>query len=216
MGGEIVHRELEHLAHAIEFQLLPRQGRSKQRRLVIVAEQVLVTLAICPRSEGGGKQTLGKNDPGTQSRTESLVGAFADPREAVAGRYHPTVRRRALEVSPEIFEDGGIVGRHRREVVECFVGAGDNAGGGNVVAEDAAIHHLGKEGGLRNQLVQQVGNVFLPVRHERLVVASAAAEGDYHRFSAGHHRHPSEACRTEDRFGGARSGYRSKEVATVE
>ena len=69
-----------------------------------------------------------------------------------------------------------MLGRHRREIVERLVRAGDDAGGRDVVAQNAAVDHLRKKRRLRNQFVQQVGDVLLPVRHEGFVVPRAPAE----------------------------------------
>ena len=101
-------------------------------------------------------------------------------------------RGRTLEILAEVFEDRGIVGRHRREIVERLVGAGDDAGGRDVVAENAAIDHLREERRLRDQLVQQVRDVLLPVRHERLVVARASAEGDDNGFLSARRDHSAQ------------------------
>src|SRR5205085_1798469 len=59
-----------------------------------------------------------------------------------------------------------------------LVDAGGEAGGGDVVAKDSAIHHLSEEGGLRDQFPHQVGDIFLAFRGEGFLIARTATEGD--------------------------------------
>jgi hypothetical protein len=47
------------------------------------------------------------------------------------------------------------------------------------VAQDALIHHLGEETCLRRQFVNQVGNIFLPLRGEGLLIPGASAKGNH-------------------------------------
>ena len=70
-----------------------------------------------------------------------------------------------------------------RKVVEGLVDASGEAGGGDVVAEDAPIHYLGEEARLGDEFVHQVRNVFLPFGGEGFLVARAPAEGDDDDFS---------------------------------
>ena len=49
MRGEIVHRELEHFGHLIQFDLAARERGRVKRRLVVVAQKMLVALAIGAR-----------------------------------------------------------------------------------------------------------------------------------------------------------------------
>ena len=71
-----------------------------------------------------------------------------------------------------------MVRRDGGEVVEGFVDAGGQTGGGDIVAQDALIHHLGEEARLGRQFVEQVGNIFLSLGREGFLVAGASAEGD--------------------------------------
>ena len=52
------------------------------------------------------------------------------------------------------------------------------------MAENATIHDAGEEGGLRNQLTEQMRDVLLPVFGERLVVARTSAECNDHGFGS--------------------------------
>ena len=73
--------------------------------------------------------------------------------------------------------------RQRGEVVDRFVDAGGEAGGSDVVAEDAAIDDLCKECGLRNQFADEVRNIFLAFWRERFLIAGPAAKGDDYDLS---------------------------------
>ena len=90
----------------------------------------------------------------------AAVAAEADPLEAVAGRDDPRIVHGPAEAAAKIFEDSGVPGGLSDEVVERFVAAGDNAGRGDIVAENAAIHHLGEERPLRDEFREQVREVF--------------------------------------------------------
>ena len=46
------------------------------------------------------------------------------------------------------------------------------------MAEDALIHYLGEEARLGDELVEQVGNILLPLGGEGFLVARASAKGD--------------------------------------
>src|SRR5581483_166672 len=104
--------------------------------------------------------------------------ALTDPIEAVAWRHNPCVGRRPLELLAEILEHGRMFGRNRCKVVERLVNARREAGGGNVVAENAAVHDLRKERGLWREFGQQVRDVLLSRWRKGFVVARAAAECD--------------------------------------
>src|SRR5437879_8338350 len=109
--------------------------------------------------------------------------ALPDAVKTVAGRDHPGIGRWPLQIFAEIFEHRGRFGGNRGEVVERFINAGRQAGSCNVVAQDSAIHDLGKEAGLRDQVAHQVRDIFLPFQHERFLIASSATEGDHHYLS---------------------------------
>ena len=143
------------------------------------------------------------------------MGAFADAREAVAGRDDPGVRGGTLQVFAEIFEDSGIVGRNGGEVIERFIDAGGDAGGGDVVAENAFIDDVGEEGGLRDEFVQQVRDVLLAIGHEGFVVARAAAEGDHDGLAVLRDHHAAKRRPAEERRGCRGAGHLAKKVAAA-
>src|SRR6185437_32228 len=121
---------------------------------------------------------LWQDDTCAHSVPERAMATLADPIEAVAWRDDPCVRRRSLELFAEILEDGRMLGWNRRKVVERLVDARREAGSGNVVAENAAVHDLCKERGLWREFGQQVGDVLLSAWRKGLVVARAAAKCD--------------------------------------
>ena len=136
---------------------------------------------------GGGRveQMLGENHAGAEAGTEGAIAAFADAIETVAGSDDPGVGGGAFEIFAEIFEDSGRVWGDRGEIVEGFIGAGGEAGGGDIVAEDAAVDDLREEGRLRDKLLHQVGDIFLSFGSEGFLIAGAAAKGDDDDFSFG-------------------------------
>ena len=83
-----------------------------------------------------------------------------------------------MQVAAIVLEDGGVLGWSRGKVVQGFVGAGGEGGGGDVVAENSMIDDLREEGALGDQLPEHVRDVFLPLGREGLFVAGASAKGD--------------------------------------
>src|SRR5438445_372128 len=77
-----------------------------------------------------------------------------------------------------------MFGRKRGKVVDRFVDASGQACGRNIVAQDSAIHDLGKEGRLRDEFTYEVRNVFLTFWRKSLLVSCSSTEGDHHYFPA--------------------------------
>src|SRR5258705_5834754 len=71
-----------------------------------------------------------------------------------------------------------MFGRNCRKVIECFVDAGREACGGNVVAQYALIHHLSEEARLGSQFVEQIRDILLAFGGECLLIPSSSAKGD--------------------------------------
>src|ERR1700746_2515720 len=111
------------------------------------------------------------------------MAALTDAVKAVAGRDDPGVGGWPLQIFPEIFEHRGRFGGNRGEVVERCINAARQAGSRNVVAQNSTIDNLREEASLRDQVAHQVRDVFLPLEHESLLIASSAAEGDDPYFS---------------------------------
>ncbi len=80
---------------------------------------------------------LGQNYPRSHALAKGTVIAFADPVEAVAGRDHPRIGRRAIQILAKVLEDCGVLRRNGGEVIQRFVDAGGQTRGGYVVAQDA-------------------------------------------------------------------------------
>src|SRR4030095_9176619 len=87
------------------------------------------------------------------------------------------------QILAEVFKNGWVFGRQRREIVDGFIDSGGQAGGGDIVTEDAAIHHLSEEGRLRDQLLYQMRDIFLAFGSEGFLIASATAESDDNDFA---------------------------------
>jgi hypothetical protein len=68
--------------------------------------------------------------------------------------------------------------RYCGKVVERFVDSGREACSRNIVSKDTLVHHLGEEAGLRGQLMQQVRDILLALRSERLLIPRASAKGN--------------------------------------
>jgi hypothetical protein len=88
----------------------------------------------------------------------------------------------SLPARTVVLEQRGIAWRHGREVVKRFIATRREARRGHIVAQNAAIDHLGKERGLRNQFFEYSRNILLTFRRERLLIARSAAEGHYDEF----------------------------------
>jgi len=89
-----------------------------------------------------------------------------------------------MQVFAKVLKHGWMAGGHRGEVVEGLVDSGSQAGGGDVVAEDTLVHYLGEETRLRDELVEQVGNILLSLGGEGFLIASASAKSDDDGFSS--------------------------------
>src|ERR1700693_5369340 len=98
------------------------------------------------------QEVLRQNHLRAPSRTVRTVTALANPVETVAGSDRPSVRCGTVQVLAEVFKHGGMFRRDCGKVVERCVGSGSETCGCDVVSENAAIHNLGEEGGLRNHL----------------------------------------------------------------
>jgi len=88
-----------------------------------------------------------------------------------------------MKIFAEVFEDRRMLRGDGRKIVECLIYARGEAGRGDIVAQDAAIGDLGEEAGLRNKLVEKVGDVLLALGSEGLLIARAAAKGDDDDFT---------------------------------
>src|ERR1700722_580101 len=73
--------------------------------------------------------------------------------------------------------------RQRSKIVDRFIDAGSQARGGNVVAEDSAVHDLCKERRLRDEVAHQMRNVDLTFGRESLLIPRSATERDHDYFS---------------------------------
>src|SRR5579862_9101331 len=151
------------------------------------------------------------------SRTIRSIIAFTDPVESVAGRNDPGIGDRALQIFPEILEDGWMFGRDSRKVVQGFVDSGGQACSGYIMPEDAVIHHLREKAGLRSQLTEHVGDILLTLRCKGLLIAGSAAEGYDDDFSL-FRRHSTERERTGAHQSGSqrKPGGAAQEVAPRE
>ncbi len=143
MGLEVVDRKLQHHSQLLQCKLAAAEFRGVERRLIVVAEQMFVVSAA-----GGcrAQQMLGQNHSCSQARTIGTVAAFSDAIEPVAGSDDPRVRGWALQVLAEVLENRRVFRGKGSKVVNRFVYAGCQAGGGHVVAQDSPIHHLREEG----------------------------------------------------------------------
>src|SRR5438477_2336969 len=130
-----------------------------------------------------GQEMLGQNYFCSQSRAVRTMAAFSNAIEPVAGSDDPGIGGGTFQVLTEIFEDGRMLRGKGSKVVDGFIDASRQAGGGDVMAQDSAVHHLREEGGLGDEFAHQVRNVLLAFGSEGFLVARAAAEGDHDYFS---------------------------------
>ena len=203
VAGKVFHREPQRGGKLFQVQLAIALGERGpvNRHLVVVLQQVLVideglrVLLADRRCE----QLLRQDNAGALPFVTAVT-AETDLLEAIAGRDDPGIIHGPAEAATEIFEDGGIAGGLCDEVVEGLVAAGDDAGGRDVVSEDAAVHYLGKERPLRDELAEQVRDVLLAFEREGLLIAGASAEGD--KYGARPGLHGSGEGRTHQRGDG--------------
>src|SRR5215469_14401591 len=125
---------------------------------------------------------LRQNNASSESRTKGPRAAFPNVIKSIAGRDHPGVRRRSLQLLAVVLKDRRILGRQGGEVIDGFVRTRRQACGRHIVAEDPTIDDLGEKRSPRDQFAQQVGYIFLPLRSERLLIAGSSAEGDNHNL----------------------------------
>ena len=130
---------------------------------------------------------FGRITPAPRPGPYDLVAALADAAKpllgattqaSVAGRFR-SLRKYSKTV--------GLSGETAAKLLNVSYDARDDAGGRDIVPQNAAVHDLGEERGLRHEFVQQVGDILLAVGHEGFVVARASAEGDddgFLRFAA--------------------------------
>src|SRR6185437_11302115 len=109
--------------------------------------------------------------------------AFSNPVESVAGSHYPRIRAGTLQVFAEVFEDGRVGWGNGGKVVKGLVHPSDQAGGGDIMAEDSPVDHLSEEGRLRDEFAHQVRDVLLALGRKRLLVARPAPKRDHHHFS---------------------------------
>src|SRR5580700_9330520 len=121
---------------------------------------------------------LGKNHSGPQARAIGTVAAFADAIETVAGSNDPCVRRRALAVFAKVFKHRRVLRGKRGKIVDGFLDSCSQACGGDIVAQDSAIDHLGEESRPGNEFAHEMRDVSLALRRERLLVARSPAKRD--------------------------------------
>src|SRR5215472_17156364 len=117
-----------------------------------------------------------QDDFGSEAGTIGAVLAFADAVEAVAGGDDPRAGGGTIQIFAEVLKYGGMFGWNCRKVVECFVDAGCQACGCDVVAQYSLIHDLGKEARLGGQLLKHVRDVFLSFRREGLLISGSSAK----------------------------------------
>jgi len=104
------------------------------------------------------------------------VSTFTDSVESVAGRHDPGIGGGPLQILAEVFEHRWMFRGQRSEIIYRFVNAGGEAGRGDVVPQNAAIHHLREEARPRNKFAHQVRDVLLTFRRESLLITSAPAK----------------------------------------
>src|SRR5579859_4695551 len=176
MGFEVVDGKLQDHFQLLQFELATGELWGVQGSLVVVTQQMLVIGGSS--RHGRSEQMLGQDHPRSGAGTVRTIVALANAIESVARSDHPGVRERAMQVFAKVLEYRWMAGRHCGKVVEGFVDASGQAGSGDVVAEDPLIDYLGKETRLRDELLEEVRNILLPLRGEGFLVASPSAESD--------------------------------------
>src|SRR5213080_2540352 len=177
MGLEVVDGELQHHSQLLQFKFAASEFRSVERRLIVIAEQMLVVRAAA--GSCSCQKMLRQNYFCAQSRTIGTVAAFSNAIEPVAGSDDPGIGGGTLQVLTEIFEDGRMLRGKGSKVVDGLIYAGCQAGGCNVVAQDSAVDRLREESGLGDELPHEVWDVFLSFGSEGFLVACTTAKGNH-------------------------------------
>src|SRR5438270_127975 len=116
---------------------------------------------------------LGKNDASTQTGAIGSVIALSNSIKSIARRHDPSVGGWPLAIFAVVLEHGRILGGQRGEIVDRLVRAGREARGGDVMAQDSAVHYLREECRARNEVAQHVRHIFLPFRSKSLLISGA-------------------------------------------
>src|SRR5205814_2809813 len=131
---EVVDGELQHHSQLLQFKFAASEFRSVERRLIVIAEQMLVVRAAA--GSCSCQKMLRQNYFCAQSRAVGTVAAFSNAIEPVAGSDDPGIGGGALQVLAEIFEDGRMFGRKGSKIVDGFVDTSRQAGGCDVVRSE--------------------------------------------------------------------------------
>src|SRR3954447_26071537 len=99
---------------------------------------MLVAFFVCASGECRRKKAFRQNHSCPETLAVILVTTFPDAVEAIAQCHDPCVSRGPFEIFAEVLEDGGVIRRDRGEVIERLVDTGDDAGGSDIVSENAA------------------------------------------------------------------------------
>src|SRR5437016_10471047 len=102
-------------------------------------------LVVRPAGSCSCQKMLRQNYFCAQSRAVGTVAAFSNAIEPVAGSDDPSIGSGALQVLAEVLEHRGVLGGEGSKVVDRFINAGCEACGGDIVAQDSAIHNLGEK-----------------------------------------------------------------------
>ena len=178
---EIIHRQLQDHLELLQLELAAFQFRSKEGRLVVIAQQMLIV--GCTAGGGGGQQMLRQNHTCAQPRTVRSMTALADSIETVAGSDDPRIRGRPLQIFAKIFKNGWGLRRERSKVIDRLIHARRKACRRNVVAQNSAVHHLRKETCLGYQFAHQVQNILLSLWRKRFLIPCTPAKRDNHDFA---------------------------------
>ena len=81
---------------------------------------------VCPPQTYRRNSCLGRITPAPDPR-HNHGAALSDTVKSVARSDHPGVRGRALQILAKVFEDRGMIRRHRSEIVQCFINSGGQA-----------------------------------------------------------------------------------------
>ena len=215
MGLEVIDRELEDHFQLLQLKVTPASCGVYRGSFVVVAQQMLVIGGTAAR-HCRSQQMLRQYHLCAHAGAEQTMVTLANAVESVAGRHHPCVGKRTVQVFSKILEYGGMFRGNGGKVIEGFVDACSQAGGGDVVTEDALVDNVGEEARLRYQFVQQVRNIFLAFGREGLLIASATSERDHDRlaFSPGDFATHQGTC-AEQRAAQAQARCVAQEVASA-
>src|SRR5882757_2577098 len=173
---------------------------------------MLVVDSTVPQHRGS-QQLFWQQDLRTQS-VGAAIGA-ADAVETVARCDHPRILRRSLQILAEVLEDGRVLRRCQRKIIQRLVKACGQRCRRNIMSQDSAVEDLGEERPLRNQLSQHARDILLALRRKGLFIPCTPAECHDYRLLPPWQSHGSKRSKPVQRSSRRRTYRGAQKLAAI-